>query len=128
MNNQEMRNQIRQIIQEEMASSSSRDESNRQCTSLPRPVNQLISRTRALIQNSASSAIEQLQNHSPVTTPNHPNRISFANSRAKKRKQQAEVYAHEVQVLHLISRSNLDTYEENSPFPDYYLTMECICV
>ena len=56
----------------------------------------LIDRARALIQNSATSAINQAsQSATRIAMPNHPNRVAF---RGKKRKL-VKTHSHEVQIL-----------------------------
>ena len=59
----------------------------------------MINRTRNLIDNSAASAVEQFNRNPSRQVPNHPNRLINTSGKGKKRKLEAKIYTHELQVL-----------------------------
>ena len=92
----ELRQQIRECVQQEIAATSTNNRSPRPPNQSPRPPNRvhvsaqdLIERTRSIMQNAASSSTS-----SSPRTPNHPNRIG------KKRKLVSKTTTHELQVVH----------------------------
>jgi len=96
--NEHLRSQIREVLQEEMASSTISSSLARAPLSRP-SAQQLIHRTRDMINTSASSAISQFSQLVPTrSTPNHRDRLSL--SASKKRKvAEAKVTTHELQIL-----------------------------
>ena len=91
MDDHELRRHVRQLVQEEIASSSSATSQSRL------PVHTLINRTRQMIQNSAASACSHLNSPSRNIT-GHRDRLSFGPS-GKKRKLSKKTVTHELQVL-----------------------------
>ena len=95
MMDDELRQQIRECVQQEMRSIQSTSRSTPQNTPPKNRVraSDLIARTRSIMQNAASSS---QPNRTPNHAPNHPNRIG------SKRKLNVKTTTHELQVLYPI--------------------------
>ena len=95
-----MRSDIRQVIQEEIRRASISTPITPTSTGTTPRTNDLINRTRNLINNSAASAVEQFNRNPSRHVPNHLNRLlTNTTGKAKKRKLEAKIYTHELQVL-----------------------------
>ena len=102
---EDLRSEIRQVIQQEIRRASTGAIPSSQSSS--NSANELMNRTRTLINNSAASAVQQFNRIRPAlsstsrltSVPNHPNRLSVSSGKSKKRKLEAKVYTHEIQIL-----------------------------
>ena len=123
---EDMKQQIRICVQEEIAANTNSSTSTGNAVQSG-TINQatatqnLISRTRSIIQNAACSF--NVSRNSPAVnhTPNHPNRLSIVGrGKGKKRKSEDKIYTHELQVYHLldINDDDNDDFVEDVPLPN----------
>jgi len=74
-----LRSQIRSVLQEELSQPQHNQQTSRS------PALQLVNRTREMIQNAATTTVNQLSHVMPVRhMPNHPNRLSVSGKGKKK--------------------------------------------